>query len=99
MRHIPTQQRVDARIDAMKQEIAKAIAKYLDENALTQTEASYVMKDAPSQISLVVSGKLRGFSLERLMRMYITLTGRTMIVTSIRGLTRDIVFFREGVAA
>jgi predicted XRE-type DNA-binding protein len=27
------------------------------------------MKDAPSQVSLVVTGKLRGFSTERLLRM------------------------------
>ena len=28
-----------------------------------------VLRDAPSQISLVVTGKLRGFSTERLLRM------------------------------
>ena len=27
------------------------------------------MRDAPSQVSLVVTGKLRGFSTERLLRM------------------------------
>ena len=36
---------------------------------MTQTEAAYIMRDAPSQISLVVTGKLRGFSTERLLRM------------------------------
>ena len=28
-----------------------------------------MMRDAPSQVSLVVTGKLRGFSTERLLRM------------------------------
>jgi predicted XRE-type DNA-binding protein len=41
----------------------------LDDRQLTQTEAAYVMRDAPSQISLVVTSKLRGFSVERLVRM------------------------------
>src|SRR5579871_2854540 len=52
-----------------KDVLAKEIARILDERGLTQTEAAYVMRDAPSQISLVVTGKLRGFSTERLLRM------------------------------
>lgn len=50
-------------------QMAKAISDILDEQKLTQTEAGYIMRDAPSQISLVVTGKLRGFSSERLLRM------------------------------
>ncbi len=52
-----------------KDVLAKEIARILDDQGLTQTEAAYVMRDAPSQISLVVTGKLRGFSTERLLRM------------------------------
>lgn len=49
--------------------LAKEIARILEDQELTQTEAAYLMRDAPSQISLVVTGKLRGFSTERLLRM------------------------------
>lgn len=49
--------------------LAKEISTILDDQELTQTEAAYIMRDAPSQISLVVTGKLRGFSTERLLRM------------------------------
>lgn len=49
--------------------VAKRIAQILEDRDLTQTEAARIMRDAPSQISLVVTGKLRGFSLERLIVM------------------------------
>ena len=49
--------------------LAKEIASILRQRNLTQTEAAWLMKDAPSQVSLVVTGKLRGFSTERLLRM------------------------------
>jgi predicted XRE-type DNA-binding protein len=52
-----------------KNVLAKEIASILDAQELTQTEAAHIMRDAPSQVSLVVSGKLRGFSTERLLRM------------------------------
>lgn len=52
-----------------KNVLAKEIADILEDQQLTQTEAAYIMRDAPSQISLVVTGKLRGFSTERLLRM------------------------------
>jgi predicted XRE-type DNA-binding protein len=52
-----------------KSVLAKEIASILEDQELTQTEAAYIMRDAPSQISLVVTGKLRGFSTERLLRM------------------------------
>ena len=63
-----------------KDVLAKEIAKILDDKGLTQTEAAYVMRDAPSQISLVVTGKLRGFSTERLLRMLARL-GRDVEIT------------------
>jgi len=52
-----------------KDVLAAEIARILEDQELTQTEAAYIMRDAPSQISLVVTGKLRGFSTERLLRM------------------------------
>jgi predicted XRE-type DNA-binding protein len=58
---------------------AKEIAAILDDQQLTQTEAAYIMRDAPSQISLVVTGKLRGFAVERLVRM-LTRLGRDIDV-------------------
>jgi len=39
----------------------------------TQTEADYLIRDAPSQISSVVTGKLHGFAVERLIRMLVHL--------------------------
>lgn len=61
--------RVNASINDMRTALAKDIAKTIDELGLTQTEAAFMMHDAPSQVSLVVTGKLRGFSLVRLIRM------------------------------
>ena len=63
----PTRAATDSIIP--KNILAKEIAGILDDQQLTQTEAAYIMRDAPSQISLVVTGKLRGFSTERLLRM------------------------------
>jgi predicted XRE-type DNA-binding protein len=59
---------------------AKEIAAILDAEQLTQTEAAYIMRDAPSQISLVVTGKLRGFATDRLVRM-LTRLGRDVDIT------------------
>lgn len=59
--------------------IAAEIARIIDERDMTQTEASYVTKEAPSQISLIVTGKLRGFSFDRLVRV-ITGLGRDVEV-------------------
>jgi predicted XRE-type DNA-binding protein len=56
-----------------KAALAKEVASILEQRQLTQTEAAYLIKDAPSQISLVVTGKTRGFSSERLLRMLVKL--------------------------
>jgi predicted XRE-type DNA-binding protein len=48
--------------------LAKEVARVLDERGLTQTAASYITKDAPSQLSLMAAGKVTGFSSERLIR-------------------------------
>ncbi|HEY4218115.1 MAG TPA: XRE family transcriptional regulator [Gemmatimonadaceae bacterium] len=58
-----------------KDVLAKEVARILDQNAMTQTEAAYIIKDSPSQISLIVTGKTRGFSAERLIRI-LTRLGR-----------------------
>jgi len=52
-----------------KAPIAKAIAAIIKDRGWTQTETGYATGEAPSQISLMVSGKLHGFSAERLLRM------------------------------
>jgi predicted XRE-type DNA-binding protein len=56
-------------LERLHRALAENIAQHLARTGMTQTEASYVMRDAPSQISLVATGKLRGFSVERLLRM------------------------------
>ena len=56
-----------------KDVLAKEVARILDDRGLTQTEASYIVRDAPSQISLMVTGKTRGFSSERLIRTLVRL--------------------------
>jgi predicted XRE-type DNA-binding protein len=60
---------IAVQLDNLRKSVAKDFAKELDRRQLTQTEAGYITGEAPSQISLVVTGKLRGFSLERLLRM------------------------------
>lgn len=65
--------RVTKEIKAVRVKLAKEIARVLADREMTQTEASHVSGEAPSQISLVCTGKLRGFSLERLLRMRILL--------------------------
>jgi predicted XRE-type DNA-binding protein len=65
----PRATRDTQKLDAIDTTIAQLIAITLHERELTQTEAAYIMKDAPSQISLVTTGKLRGFSTKRLLSM------------------------------
>ena len=61
--------------------LSRQIAGILRDRQLTQTEAAYMIHDAPSQISLVVTGKTRGFSGERLLRMLSRLGRDIDIVT------------------
>jgi predicted XRE-type DNA-binding protein len=56
-----------------KDRLAKEVARILDDQGLTQTEASYRIRDSPSQVSLIVNGKTRGFSADRLLRILTTL--------------------------
>ena len=55
--------------------LAKEIARILNDRELTQTEAGYLTREAASQLSLIVNGKLGGFSPERLIRL-LTALGR-----------------------
>lgn len=82
-RHLAAlRRRVEADIVKTKQVIAQDIGRILDERSLTQTEAAYLMQDAPSQVSLVVSGHLHGFSIERLFRMRAMLGAKVRVVIS-----------------
>jgi predicted XRE-type DNA-binding protein len=60
--------RVTAQIAEFKTKLAKDIKRLLDVRGLTQTEASFLTGEAPSQLSLICTGKLRGFSTDRLLR-------------------------------
>jgi predicted XRE-type DNA-binding protein len=50
------------------------------ERGLSQAEAAVVVHDAASQLSLLLSGKLRGFSIDRLIRMLLHLGREVEIV-------------------
>ncbi|HKW10343.1 MAG TPA: XRE family transcriptional regulator [Gemmatimonadaceae bacterium] len=56
-----------------KEELAQEIATIVRYHHLTQTEAARIVGDAPSQMSLLLSGHLEGFSTERLLRMLLRL--------------------------
>lgn len=56
-----------------KKELAEEIATIIRYHHLNQTEAARVVGDAPSQMSLLLSGKIEGFSVERLIRMLLRL--------------------------
>jgi predicted XRE-type DNA-binding protein len=61
--------RITQQLADLRKTVAKDFAQVIERRQLTQSEVSYMTGEAPSQISLVVTGKLRGFSLERLLRM------------------------------
>ena len=75
-----TASRTTAGDERVKRVLATAIAQTLKERQLTQSAAARIMQDAASQVSLVVCGHLRGFSVERLMRMLARL-GRDVEIT------------------
>jgi predicted XRE-type DNA-binding protein len=52
-----------------KKVFAREIDRIIQDRRLTQTEAAYIVRDAPSQLSLIVNGKLDGFAPERLIRI------------------------------
>jgi len=56
-----------------KAELADEIATIIKYRHLNQTEAAKIVGDAPSQMSLLLAGKIEGFSIERLLRMLLRL--------------------------
>jgi predicted XRE-type DNA-binding protein len=56
-----------------KEELAAEIATIIKYHHLTQTEAARIVGDAASQMSLLLSGHIEGFSTERLLRMLLRL--------------------------
>jgi predicted XRE-type DNA-binding protein len=56
-----------------KLELAEEIATIIKYRHLNQTEAAKIVGDAPSQMSLLLAGKIEGFSIERLLRMLLRL--------------------------
>ncbi len=71
--------RVESHIEKTLKAIARDIAATLKKQELTQTAASHLTGEAPSQISLVCTGKLKGFSMERLLRMRAMLGGKIVV--------------------
>ena len=65
-----------------KAAIAAEIRRIMKERGLTQTETSWLVQDAPSQLSLIATGKLAGFSSERLLRILVRLGNDVEIRTS-----------------
>ena len=65
-----------------KAAIAAEIRRIMKDRGLTQTETAWLVKDAPSQLSLIVTGKLAGFSSERLLRVIARLGNDIEIRTS-----------------
>ncbi len=60
------------------------IHRIIEEKELSQTSAGAVVNEAPSQISLLMSGHLAGFSTDRLVRMLLKL-GRDVDVIVKKG--------------
>ena len=63
-----------------KAPLAREIRRLVNEKGLSQTAAATVVQDAPSQLSLLLSGKLRGFSVDRLVRTLLRLGRNVEIV-------------------
>lgn len=62
-----TIKRVRAQVADLKKKVAADISAIVEHRRLTQAEAYAITGQQQSQISLIQSGKLRGFSLERLL--------------------------------
>lgn len=56
-----------------KTALAKAIVNIIRERQITQTEAAFILRDNPSQVSQVMNMRLRGFSPERLIKWLLLL--------------------------
>lgn len=64
-----SKKRVAAQIGDIKVRLARDVKRIIDTRDLSQQEVSYMTGEAASQISLVYTGKLRGFSTDRLLRL------------------------------
>ena len=60
--------RTKSDLDQHKRALARVIANSIAHHQLTQAEAARRTRDAQSQLSLLVNGRLRGFSMERMLR-------------------------------
>jgi predicted XRE-type DNA-binding protein len=63
-----------------KEPLAREIRRLIEERGLSQADAAVVVQDAASQLSLLLSGKLRGFSIDRLVRTLLRLDREVEIV-------------------
>ena len=63
-----------------KEPLAREIRRLVTEKGLSQAAAAVVVQDAASQLSLLLSGKLRGFSIDRLVRTLLRLGREVEIV-------------------
>lgn len=70
-----------------KEPLAREIRRLVTEKGLSQVDAAVIVQDAASQLSLLLSGKLRGFSTERLVRTLVRLGREVEII--VRPATRS----------
>jgi predicted XRE-type DNA-binding protein len=63
-----------------KEPLAREIRRLVAEKGLSQAETAAIVQDAASQLSLLLSGKLRGFSIDRLVRTLLRLGREVEIV-------------------
>jgi predicted XRE-type DNA-binding protein len=63
-----------------KEPLAREIRRLVNEKGLSQADAAVVVQDAASQLSLLLSGKLRGFSVDRLVRTLLRLGREVEVV-------------------
>lgn len=63
-----------------KEPLAREIRRLISDKGLSQADAAIVVQDAASQLSLLLSGKLRGFSIDRLVRTLLRLGREVEVV-------------------
>jgi len=76
---IRTRKRIDAEIEALKLSVALDIKDTIERMGMNQARAADYTGEPQSQLSLMCSGKLRGFSLERLIRARALLDARVSL--------------------
>jgi predicted XRE-type DNA-binding protein len=63
-----------------KEPLANEIRRLVAEKGLSRAEAALLVEDAASQMSLLLTGKLRGFSIDRLVRTLLHLGREVEVV-------------------